>query len=222
MKLTDKIYVYEWTDAFENNCNSYFIGGGTGILIDPGLKRFFPSLLERMEEDGIGEGEIRYVLNTHSHPDHFEGSELFNGSGGVTIGLSGTEKDFYEQTGKHFYSWFGLDPPDVDVGLDLEEGAHVIGDERFEVFLTPGHSPGSVCIYQPAEKALFCGDVIFHQNVGRTDFPGGDGELLKKSILRLSAVDAEHLLPGHMDIVSGADQVKKNFLQVIEYVFPYL
>jgi glyoxylase-like metal-dependent hydrolase (beta-lactamase superfamily II) len=222
MKLTDEIYAYEWTDAFENNCNSYFIGGGRGILIDPGLKRFFPSLLERMGEDGVGEGDIRYVLNTHSHPDHFEAAELFNGNGSVTVGLNGTEKTFHEQSGKLLYGWFGLDLPRVDIGLDLQEGELVIGEEPFEVLLTPGHSPGSVCLFWPAKKALFCGDVIFHQNVGRTDFPGGSGELLKKSILRISRLDVEHLLPGHMDIVSGAGRVKENFLQVIEYVFPYL
>jgi len=50
--------------------------------------------------------------------------------------------------------------------------------------------------------------------VGRTDFPGGDSNLLKQSIERLSKLDVEYLLPGHGDIVKGRDKIKRNF----EYV----
>jgi len=222
MKLDENLYVYEWTDFMENNCNSYYIGGPSGILVDPGLKKFFPDLLERMGEDGIREEEIRYVLNTHSHPDHFEASVLFNGNGQVKTGLSPEERTFHEASGKLLYSWFGLDLPEVDIDLDLPEGPLVLEGEPFEVLLTPGHSPGHVCLYWPGRKALFCGDVIFNQNVGRTDFPGGSGEHLKRSILRLSQLDVEHLLPGHMDIITGRERVRENFRQVIEFVFPYI
>jgi len=220
MKLDQDLYVYEWTDFLENNCNSYFIGGSLGILIDPGLKKFFPDLLDRLGEDGVREEHIRYVLNTHSHPDHFEGAVLFNGNSNVKIGLNREEQNFHEKSGKLLYSWFGLDIPEVEIDLDLPEGPLVVDNEPFEILLTPGHSPGSVCLYWPLRKALFCGDVIFNQNVGRTDFPGGSGELLKRSILSLSKLDVEHLLPGHMDVITGAERVRRNFAQVIEFVFP--
>ena len=70
MKLKNDIYVYEWTNAYENNCNSYFIGGNVQALIDPGLTGYVPDLLNRMSADGIKKEDIRYVINTHSHPDH--------------------------------------------------------------------------------------------------------------------------------------------------------
>jgi glyoxylase-like metal-dependent hydrolase (beta-lactamase superfamily II) len=58
--------------------------------------------------------------------------------------------------------------------------------------------------------------------VGRTDFPGGNSVLLKKSIVRLSQLDVDTLLPGHMGIVDGKERVKMNFDVVIEHIFPYL
>ena len=93
MKLTDALYAYEWKNMFENNCNSYYIGGAVQALIDPGLKSHLPGLLDRMAKDGIRKEDIRYVINTHSHPDHYEASELFNGTG-AWIALSDRELEF--------------------------------------------------------------------------------------------------------------------------------
>ena len=62
MKLNNDIYVYEWTNPLENNCNSFFIGGTVQALIDPGLKLFLPDLLKRMEEDGINPENIKYII----------------------------------------------------------------------------------------------------------------------------------------------------------------
>ena len=86
----------------------------------------------------------------------------------------------------------------------------------------PGHSPGHVALYWPSKKALFAGDVVFSQNVGRTDFPGGDSRLLKESIRSLSKLDAEYMLAGHLGIVSGAKNVARNFQFVVDRVFPCL
>jgi len=60
--------------------------------------------------------------------------------------------------------------------------------------------------------------VIFEQGVGRTDLPGGSGEMLKNSIKRLSSLDVELLLPGHGDIIRGREQVAENF-SLIEQVY---
>jgi glyoxylase-like metal-dependent hydrolase (beta-lactamase superfamily II) len=72
------------------------------------------------------------------------------------------------------------------------------------------------------QKALFCGDVIFEQSVGRTDFPGGNGSLLKKSIISFSQLDLELLFPGHMGIVEGREKIQDNFNIVIQNIFPYI
>lgn len=221
MKIADDVYAYEWTNPYDNNCNSYYIGGSVRALIDPGLKRYLPDLLSAMSKDGIDRAEIRYVINTHSHPDHYEGSESFSGSD-AGIGLHRKELDFLAEIGAQMYEWFGLPFPEVDVNLVLAEGEITLGDEIFEVHLVPGHSPGSIALYSPKRKVLFPGDVVFSQNVGRSDFPGGDAELIKKSIRRLAKLDVETLLPGHMGFVDGKANVQQNFKMIIEHVFPFI
>ncbi|MCK9229321.1 MAG: MBL fold metallo-hydrolase [Syntrophales bacterium] len=222
MKLTETIYVYKWTNFFENNCNSYYIGGGVKALIDPGLSAFVPDLLARMEDDGIDRGDIRYVINTHSHPDHFEGSEQFAGCENVSICLMEEELAFHRGLGRDIYAMFGFTAPGIPVDLLLEPGTAEFGNESFEIIHVPGHSPGSLALWWPTEGALFSGDVIFSQNVGRTDFPGGSSPLLKDSITRLSELDARYLLPGHMEIVEGREAVRSNFAVVMKHIFPYM
>ncbi|MFO7738706.1 MAG: hypothetical protein R6V46_09540, partial [Desulfatiglandaceae bacterium] len=70
--------------------------------------------------------------------------------------------------------------------------------------------------------ALFTGDLIFKQGLGRTDLPGGDGGLLKDSIKRISHLEVDYLLPGHGDIISGRDRVNSNFNDVEKTWFGYL
>jgi len=221
MKLTNDIYVYEWTNYFDNNCNSYYIGGGVNALIDPGLTRYLPNLLERMSDDGIKKEDISYIINTHSHPDHFQASEMFDPEE-VKIGLHPTELQFLEGEGGELYGLFGITAPEVEINLSLTEGDITLGDQKFKSILAPGHSPGSIGLYWPEQKALFCGDVIFDQNIGRTDFPGGSGALLKKSILSFAQLDLEFLLPGHMGIVTGKDRIEKNFKIIIQSIFPFI
>jgi len=222
MKLIDDIYVYEWTSFSDNNCNSYYIGGTVQALIDPGLKKYLPDLLKSMETDGIKSEDIKYIINTHSHPDHFEGSELFNDNPHVKTGLNDKEIDFLNEAGEMMYGWFGLDFPKINIDMILKEGEITLGDETFEVLLTPGHSPGSISLYWPKKKVLISGDVIFEMNVGRTDFTGGSGTLLKESIITLSKLDVDYFLPGHMGIIQGSDNVKRNFQSVIQNVFPQI
>ncbi len=221
MKLKEDIYVYEWTNNFDNNCNSYYIGGGVNALIDPGLSRYLPDLLNQMAADGIKKEDISYIINTHSHPDHFQASELFD-AGKVQIGLHPKESEFLKGTGGELYGLFGINAPKININFPLAEGGIALGDQQFTIFLAPGHSPGSIGLYWPQQKALFCGDVLFDQNVGRTDFPGGSGALLKKSIIAFSQLDIELLFPGHMGIVAGRERNQKNFNIVIQNIFPYI
>jgi hydroxyacylglutathione hydrolase len=222
MKITDNLFAYPWTSMWENNCNSYYIGSDARVLIDPGLLMSFPELVKGLSRDGIDTETIQHVLITHSHPDHFEAIERFSDNPGVELLMSGAEARFMEEVGLKFYPAFGLEVPEYRIDRELEDGTIELGGEQFEVIITPGHSPGSLCLYWPKEKALFSGDLIFSRNVGRTDFPGGDGALLKDSIERISQLDIEYLLPGHMEIVVGNDEVKRNFDIVKRSVFPYL
>jgi hydroxyacylglutathione hydrolase len=112
--------------------------------------------------------------------------------------------------------------PELNFKEVLEEGKWQVGDTELEIIHTPGHSPGSISVYWPEKKTLVCGDLIFEQSVGRTDFPGGDSGLLKESIRRISELDIEILLPGHMNYIQGRDRVKYNFDFIINQYFPLI
>ncbi|MCK4714993.1 MAG: MBL fold metallo-hydrolase, partial [Candidatus Aenigmarchaeota archaeon] len=87
-----------------------------------------------------------------------------------------------------------------EVGRRLKEGDAVRADDMgFEVMHTPGHTPGSICLYDRKSKTLITGDTIFSDGVGRTDMPGGNEEQLKESIDKLASLEVRRLLPGHGD-----------------------
>lgn len=221
MKLTDGLYAYIWRGVFENNSNMYCFGEPLNILFDPGLTHHLDLRFEAMKGDGLDPEAVKMIVNTHCHPDHFEGSEYFMRKT-VPIAMHGDEIAFLNDVGPKFYEMMGMKFPSLSFDLSLAEGKWKVGDVELEVFLTPGHSPGSICVYWPEKRALVCGDLIFRESVGRVDFPGGSADKLRESIDRMSSLDIEYLLPGHMEYVAGADNVKKNFDLIKRYVFPML
>jgi glyoxylase-like metal-dependent hydrolase (beta-lactamase superfamily II) len=114
---------------------------------------------------------------------------------------------------------FGFGSNTIEPDFFLKEGDISINNVNLKIFHTPGHSPGSISLYLPDRKLLFTGDLVFKGGIGRTDLPGGDGSLLKKSLKRLSELEIEWLLPGHGDIISGAKDVEANFAQLHQMWF---
>jgi len=112
--------------------------------------------------------------------------------------------------------------PELKVSFFLKEGELKLGSKSFQVIHTPGHSPGSISLYWPEKKALFTGDVVFPMGVGRTDFPGGDGALLRDSIERLARLDAEYLLSGHGEVIKGRQNILRNFAYIRSNYYDYL
>ena len=218
MELTKDLFIYPWTDFSINNCNTYMIGGENCILIDTGLELCLDGVLNHIKRDGFDPEKIELIITTHSHPDHFDGIKRFM-ENNTQMALHPEEDRFLKETGMGFYNMFGLQLPEYRVDIPLKEGEFKVKNIVFEIYHTPGHSPGSISIYWPEKKSLIVGDVIFQAGVGRTDFPGGDGSLLKQSIERLSKLDVEYLLPGHGEIVQGKDNIKKNFDYVADVYY---
>jgi len=221
MKLDSDLYAYPWKNMQENNCNSYLIKGDPPLLIDPGHQHLVKNLLTRMEKDGTRFEDIRLVIATHVHPDHFEAIQTFSRPGVLTA-LHKEEEKFMLEVGKEFYRAFGMGMPEIKIDFYLKEGELKIGKRAFQILHTPGHSPGSISLYWPEKRALFTGDVVFAMGVGRTDFPGGDGNLLKQSIERLSLLDAELLLSGHGEIIRGKKNIQRNFSYIRSTFLEYL
>jgi len=212
-KVCEGLIAFIWQNYQENNCNTYLIDTDMRILIDPGHRHLFDHVLRGLNALGIQLTGIDVVLITHAHPDHLEGISLFKKPTLFTMGLDDYRlmKDLAGPS---------LQMPEPD--FFLREGDLKLGSRHFQVIASPGHSPGSVCIYWPDKKALFTGDVAFFQGIGRTDLPGGDGALLKESIRRIAALDVEYLLTGHGNVVAGKDKVEANFRMIEDYWFDYL
>ncbi len=175
-----------------------------------------------MQRDGIDPKDIDIIANTHLHGDHCWADEAFKKVSGAKILLHPVQKKFWEAAVIQASRFFGV--PAVEFTEDglLDDDKLNTGEMEFELIPSPGHSPDSVCFYCRSEKILICGDVIFNQNTGRVDLPGGSADQLKQSIERLSQLEIEYLLPGHMDIVVGGEKVKRNFEFIKKYVFSYL
>jgi glyoxylase-like metal-dependent hydrolase (beta-lactamase superfamily II) len=216
MKITDGLHAFLWRDPTSNNCNTYLIDGDKRILIDPGHRHLFSQVEMELREVGLSAEDIDLVIVTHAHPDHMEAVEMFAKPTLFAMGLD--EINFLRVMAERYRGDPGILEPD----FFLQEGELKVGRNTFQVVLAPGHSPGSICLYWPEQKVLFTGDVVFNQGIGRTDLPGGDGRLLQESIRRLAALDAEYLLSGHGEIISGAENVRANFQMIEQEWFGYL
>jgi glyoxylase-like metal-dependent hydrolase (beta-lactamase superfamily II) len=219
MKIFDGLYSFLWLDPNANNCNTFLIDQGKRILIDPGHFQLFGHVQDGLSRLSLFLEDIDLVIITHGHPDHMEAAGRFSGVSS-SIAVSAVEMDFIRTLPPPLAAALGV--RDFEPEILLQEGNLKVGDIELQVLHTPGHSPGSVCLYWPETKALFAGDVVFNQGVGRTDLPGGAGQRLKDSINVISRLDVEYLLTGHGDIVSGRENVRANFEEIKRVWFAYI
>jgi glyoxylase-like metal-dependent hydrolase (beta-lactamase superfamily II) len=220
MRLTKNLYFYPEKGMMD--CNTYVIKDDLSIIIDPGLTQFLPELVQDLRRDGIDPKEINIITNTHLHGDHCWANEAFKKVSGAKILPHPLQKDFWQATVIQTSRFFGV--PAVEFTEDelLDYDKLNAGKMQFELIPSPGHSPDSICFYCQSERILICGDVIFNQNTGRVDLPGGSGDELRQSIEKLSQLEIEYLLPGHMDILIGREKVKLNFEFIKKNVLSYL
>ena len=220
MQIVDDIHAFIWESPSANNCNTYLINGPTPIVIDPGHLQLFEHVRKGLDDLGMALTDIGLVLCTHAHPDHIEAVQLFKQSG-VSFAIHEQGWQLIEAM-KSQISAMGVDMEALAPDFFLQEGDLTVEGVKMAVFHTPGHSPGSACFYLPDQKALFTGDLIFKEGLGRTDLPGGSGELLKKSILRMATLDTEWLFPGHGDYLKGRQDIQRNYSALEQVYFGYV
>jgi glyoxylase-like metal-dependent hydrolase (beta-lactamase superfamily II) len=220
MQVTDNLHAFIWKSHTENNCNTYLINGTTPILLDPGHVHLFDHVLRSLDTVDLALDDLGVILCTHAHPDHIEAVEK-NIPSSALIAIHQADWEMVRAMEPQLLG-MGLRLENVNPDFFVTEGTLDIGGTRLQVFHTPGHSPGSVCYYWPHHKVLFTGDLIFKEGLGRTDLPGGSSTQLKESILRMAALDIEWILPGHGEIIQGADAVRRNFEQLESFYFMYI
>ena len=135
------------------------------------------------------------IVATHGHLDHLWGAKWATETWHTPVLMH--EADIpMAQAMQQQYDLFGL-------GLkaerfQIEEFRSQDSDFRGQIIHTPGHTPGSVCLYFPEERKLFSGDTLFRCGYGRTDLPGGNYGQLISSLEQLMTLPSEtEVFPGH-------------------------
>jgi hydroxyacylglutathione hydrolase len=175
---------------------SYLIGDEdthTCALIDPAFETDrILSEAQRLQY------RITHIINTHGHSDHTAGNEALKAATGAKLLIHALDAD---RLGKVLHNTFsrilgGKGSPHPDVRLQ-DEDLIQIGETQLSVLHTPGHTPGSICLY--ADGHLFTGDTLFVGAVGRVDLPGGSRLQMRMSLReKLFALPGETIVwPGH-------------------------
>jgi len=169
------------------------------IIIDPGC--YFTAEEETLQ-NFIKEKNLTPVqlINTHCHIDHIFGNKWAAKTFQLELFIHPNEKPIFE-FGAASGRMFGLNLDQYKGPLHFfEEGDTInLDEDKLKIILTPGHSPGSVCLYCEAQNFLIGGDVLFYESIGRTDLPGGNHEQLLQSIQEKLFVlpDETIVYPGH-------------------------
>ena len=199
--------------------NTYVLSNekGDAVIIDPGC--YFTEE-ERTLENYITEQGLKPIqlLNTHCHLDHVCGNNWVHKNYGLELYIHQDEKtvlEFAPAAG----NMYGLSFTNYNGPLHYlhEKDEIFLGDDRLKIFLTPGHSPGSICFYCPSQNFIIDGDVLFYESIGRYDFPGGNEQQLYKSIKEklYSLPDETIVYSGHGNSTSIGHEKKNNpFVQI--------
>ncbi|MEJ2750800.1 MAG: MBL fold metallo-hydrolase [Anaerolineae bacterium] len=160
---------------------------------------------------------ISHILLTHSHFDHVGGLAELKDAVNAPIYIHPDAVSMLEQANlsARFFQMSIPDPPPADEML-AEGQLLQIGSLKVHVLFTPGHAPGHVSFHLPEHKVLFDGDVLFQGSIGRTDLPGGDTNLLMRTIWDKLMVlpDETQVLSGHGPATTiGAERQHNPFLQ---------
>jgi hydroxyacylglutathione hydrolase len=194
--------------------NTYIASDDTGecIIIDPGCE----TAAEREELKAIVDrnnlSPIK-IINTHCHIDHILGSAYVKNTYSIPFVIHRLELPLLASAVTQ-RAIFQLEEGDTaDPDIFVEDGDTIkFGESELLVLHIPGHSPGGISLVNFKDKIAFTGDSLFQGSIGRSDLPGGDHNLLVKSIKdKLLSLDpATIVYPGHGPATSVGEESRLN------------
>lgn len=185
-------------NPFQENTYVLYNEKREAIIIDPGMydKHEFEFFFDFLENESLNP---ILLLNTHTHLDHIFGNAAVQSKFSIPLAFHELETPVFNaasSAGALYNLPFEKSP---EPNFYIKEGEEItLGEDRFEILLTPGHSPGSVCFYNKKQQFVISGDVLFQLSVGRSDLPGGNPDELFNSIH-----SKLFTLPNEVEVFSG-------------------
>jgi glyoxylase-like metal-dependent hydrolase (beta-lactamase superfamily II) len=206
--------------------NVYLLASGEDLLlVDSGMPGDADRIASQVQEQGFALSALRAIVLTHAHVDHVGSAAVLARGSGAQVLAHGEEVP-YIQRAKPLPTasllWRILDrlsgrmlrrQPPCQVDRALKDGEIIAALGGLQVVHTPGHTPGSICLYQPERQILFSGDTLFSRNPlsGKqgVQLPPrlliSDIAALRESVRRLAALPVQVLCAGHGEpVLAGA------------------
>jgi len=206
-----KIKKFVFND-FQTNCYILYDSSYEAVIID-GAANSHAGLKEI--DDFLIENHLipKYIINTHGHLDHVCGNYYLESHLRIPI-LSHKDDDFFLDNALQLAKQFGYaieQPPKPDKYVKDHDIIR-FGDTQLEVISIPGHTPGSIALYNAEDKFVITGDALFLESIGRTDLPLGNYDQLMNSILKrlFTLPDNTVVWPGHGPDTTIGDEKKYN------------
>ncbi len=176
MKITNIILGEYQTNSF---CITAEDSAKDCLIVDTGLSP--QPLIDHLQN---GELNPVAVVYTHGHLDHTFGVKALRENWpDIKVAIHKDDADMLTDANKNLSAAMGMPLEFSPADIILNDGDQVdFAGVKFKVIHTPGHTPGGISLYSESEKLLFAGDTLFATSIGRTDFPGGDHDLLITSI----------------------------------------
>lgn len=203
-------------------CNCSIVGDPLtreALVVDPGDE--VEEILRALARHKL---HVKLIVSTHAHIDHAGGLRKLHERTHAPVMMHRDDLELYQALDAQA-EWLGMPEPEIgDVDQSLKEGdALRWGPFEARVLHTPGHTPGSICLYLPrdtglialAKPQLFAGDTLFAGSIGRTDLWGGSFEKIMRSLqgTLMELPDETLVFPGHGEATSiGKERDSNPFL----------
>lgn len=161
-----------------------------------------------IKENGL---KLKYIILTHCHFDHIGGVRETANETGAKVAIHEQDAEGLVNNDLNLGTDFNRDFTQGNADILLKDGdALEVGTLKLTILHTPGHTKGGICIL--ADEVLFSGDTLFWGSMGRSDFPGGNGaELIRSIKTKLMALDDKtRVYPGHGESTTIGEERRNN------------
>jgi len=193
--------------------SSYLILTQKPAVIDPGT--YTDKIIDTLKKHHVK--NLEYIIFTHYHYDHTQDALEIKEKTGAKVIIHELDVPILVKkinTDERYAKLSGL-----RLDVTVKDGDSInLGNYVLKVIHTPGHSIGSMCLYEPKTKSLFSGDTVFSGGIpGNVIYESGDKEQLIKSLKRLSKLDVKVLYPGHEEVTDeDVNEQIRNSLRFIQ------